>query len=90
LKEIQNTQLVGGGLRLCPYAQLDDGLLDVLIAYPLSRFQIINLFENARKGGSHIYDERVPYYRCKKIRVEFAEPCIIHGKQIFVFLSNLQ
>jgi len=77
LVQIQNTQLVGGGMRLCPFASIEDGLIDVLLAKPMSRRQLINLFDEAKKGGAHVYAEKVHYYRCKKIRLEFEGNMII-------------
>ena len=37
LVTVGNTSSIGGGMRLTPDAKPDDGLLDVLVATPLSR-----------------------------------------------------
>jgi diacylglycerol kinase family enzyme len=60
-------------VRLCPYAQLNDGLLDVVVGRSNSKTKMIDVFEKAKKDGAHIYDPCITYYRGKYINLKFNE-----------------
>jgi diacylglycerol kinase (ATP) len=58
----------GGGLRILPDADPFDGLLDVVIAAPLSRFAMTRLKPRLRQG-THVTDPRVRTFRANKVRL---------------------
>jgi diacylglycerol kinase (ATP) len=45
-----NTQCYGGGLRIAPSAQPDDGLLEVCVVGRLSRFELLRMLARVFKG----------------------------------------
>ena len=47
---IANGTSIGGGMRIAPEAQMDDGLLDVVIAGPLSRAGVAAIFPRVYPG----------------------------------------
>ena len=67
---ILNNQHGGSRLRLAPYAKLDDGCLDVLLAKNQSRSENIHMFDELKRGGSHVYLDYVIYRRFKKMMLE--------------------
>ncbi len=69
LVTVGNTASIGGGMRLAPDAVVDDGLLDVLVATPLSRFQLIRLLPRVFTG-SHVNDEHVTIVRGRVITID--------------------
>ena len=69
LVTVGNTASIGGGMRLAPNALVDDGLLDVLIATPLSRFELLRLFPRVFRG-THVSDEHVTIERGKVITID--------------------
>lgn len=50
LVAVGNGSSYGGGIRLCEGAQLDDGLLDVVIINPLSKLKLLRVFPRLYKG----------------------------------------
>ncbi len=69
LVSIGNGVSLGGGMKITPDALVDDGLLDVLVVKPLSRFAFIRIFPRVFKG-EHVTDPRVTITRAKRVRIE--------------------
>jgi diacylglycerol kinase (ATP) len=69
LVSVGNNVSLGGGMRVVPDAQLDDGLLDVLVVQPLSRTAFLRIFPRVFKG-THVSDPRVSIVRVRSIRIE--------------------
>lgn len=69
LVTVGNTASIGGGMRLAPDAQVDDGLLDVLVATPLSRLQLIRLLPKTFRG-THVTDDHVTIVRGRVITID--------------------
>jgi diacylglycerol kinase (ATP) len=65
---IGNTPAYGGGLRICPAADLHDGLLDVTIVGPISRRRLIHMFPLLR-NGAHVDLPEVSTLRASRIRL---------------------
>lgn len=47
---VGNAGVFGGGMRVCPDAQVDDGLLDVTIVHPVSRATLLQLLPQMYSG----------------------------------------
>jgi len=58
LVAVANGASYGGGMRICPAAKLDDGLLHVVVVEPLSRIRFLSIFPRVY-SGSHVTDPRV-------------------------------
>lgn len=69
LVTVGNTASIGGGMRLAPDARVDDGLLDVLVATPLSRVQLLRLFPRVFRG-THVTDDHVTIVRGRVITID--------------------
>lgn len=72
LTTIANNSQYGGGMKICPEAKPDDGLLDLMMIRPLSRFDFIRIYPRVFKG-THVTDPRVVIRRGKKFRLESSE-----------------
>jgi len=59
----------GGGLQICAGAELDDGLLDVTIIEPVSRFTLLQMFPKLSKG-THVGHPMVRTIRGRSVRLE--------------------
>jgi diacylglycerol kinase (ATP) len=68
LVAVGNCPSYGGGLRICPAADPADGLLDVVVAGPLSRAALARLKPRLRRG-THITDPRVRSYRARQVKI---------------------
>jgi diacylglycerol kinase (ATP) len=69
LVAVANTSSYGGGMRIAPHARWDDGLLDVVIAGPLSRAGLIGLFPRVFPG-THVRHPACSVVRARRVLLE--------------------
>jgi diacylglycerol kinase (ATP) len=69
LAAIGNTARYGGGMRIAPAADPTDGLLDMVIAGPVSRFTLMRIKPRVY-AGTHVNHPAVRQLRGKEITVE--------------------
>jgi len=74
---IGNARRTGGGFWLTPYAEVDDGQLDVGFAKALSRLGILRLLPKALKG-QHVHDPAITLDRFRHMRLHTDIPVAIH------------
>ena len=68
-----NGRAFGGGIKVCPQAEPDDGLLDVLVWGDVGKLDLaLNLPRLYR--GTHLGHSKVTVLRAKRVRVEPARP----------------
>ena len=61
LVAVGNGRSYGGGMRICPQASMDDGLLDVTVVSAMSRTKLVRMFPSVYSGGHLRYPEVVTY-----------------------------
>ena len=78
---VANGQYAGGGMMLAPNAELDDGLLDVILTDRLTRFDIIKELRRIGRGG-HLQNPKVSETRAGDVSIRAAErlPIDIDGE----------
>lgn len=69
LVAVGNGPSYGGGLRICPDATLDDGLLDVIVIAAASRRRLLRVFPSLRTGG-HVDEPEVSALRAATVRID--------------------
>jgi diacylglycerol kinase (ATP) len=69
LVALGNAPSYGGGMKVCPGAVLDDGLLDVVVVGPLTRRRFLRLFPRVF-AGTHVTDPSLTVYRGREVRLE--------------------
>lgn len=69
LVAVANSQSFGGGMKVTPDAEIDDGILDVLLLKPLSRLNFLRIYPRVFQG-THVSDPRVIIRRGQNIRIE--------------------
>jgi diacylglycerol kinase (ATP) len=74
LVAVGNGPSYGGGLRMCEGAEIDDGLLDVVIISPLRRLQVVALYPRLF-NGSHVRHRAYAHHRAR--RISLAAPGIV-------------
>jgi diacylglycerol kinase (ATP) len=72
LLTVGSTASFGGGMRILPGARADDGLLDVLVAAPLSRVALLRLLPRVFEG-SHVRDARVALERGRVVTIDVTD-----------------
>ena len=68
LVAVANSPMFGGGLKVSPHSSVLDGRLELLLAEPMARREIVKLFPKLN-DGSHIDDPRVRVIRAKRVRI---------------------
>ena len=69
LVAVGNTGTYGGGMRMCPAADPTDGLLDVVVAGPISRTTLLRLQPKVYKG-THVQHSAVTSFRARTVSIE--------------------
>jgi diacylglycerol kinase (ATP) len=73
---VANGRFAGGGMMLAPHAELDDGLLDVIITDGTTRFDIIKELPRIQRG-SHLRNPKVTELRAREVLIDTREPMAI-------------
>jgi diacylglycerol kinase (ATP) len=68
LVAVANGPSYGGGMRVCPDARFDDGLLDVLLVSPVSTLSFLRLYPRVY-SGAHVTHEAVEIVRARRVEI---------------------
>jgi diacylglycerol kinase (ATP) len=71
----------GGGMYVCPQAQLNDGLFDVMILEPVSKVEFLKVFPKVY-SGSHISHPKVKMMRSSKVKLTAKAIAYADGERI--------
>lgn len=74
---VGNGKYFGGGMKVTPNAEIDDGLLDVVIARKTKKSKLVQLFTKLFKG-THMSDPIVEHYKCKKFSIMSSDEIFIN------------
>jgi diacylglycerol kinase (ATP) len=75
---VANAPQYGGGMKVCPDASLDDGLLDVCVVRAMPRRTFVALFPRVFTGR-HVTLPLVIMLRGQKVEIEAARPFDVYG-----------
>jgi len=73
---VGNGRSYGAGMQICPQAQINDGLFDLIILEPVSKVEFIKVFPQVY-SGTHISHPQVKSIRAAKVRI--AGPTIAYA-----------
>ena len=59
----------GKGMKIAPFAKLDDGLIDLLVVRNVKRLKLLSLFTKIF-NGDHIKDAKVEYFTTKQLSIK--------------------
>ncbi|MEY4683251.1 MAG: hypothetical protein RL534_670 [Actinomycetota bacterium] len=83
-----NGRSYGGGMLVCPDADLHDGQLDLMILNPVSKREFVQIFPSVYEG-KHIEHPRVEIIRAKTITIEADAICYADGERIGPLPANI-
>jgi diacylglycerol kinase (ATP) len=83
LAAFANTSTYGGGMKIAPQAQMDDGQLDVCIIGGLDPFKLACLFPTVY-FGRHLRVRGVDYFQAARLRLETERPLDVYADGEFV------
>jgi len=78
---VANGKSYGGGMLVCPDASLHDGLFDVMVLLPVSKFEFVKVFPKVFKG-THIDHPQVRIYRSAKVSISSEAVAYADGERI--------
>jgi diacylglycerol kinase (ATP) len=83
LAAFANTSTYGGGMKIAPRAQMDDGKLDVCVTGGIDPFKLACLFPTVY-FGRHLGIRAVQYFQSARVRVETESPLDVYADGEFV------
>jgi len=83
LAAFANTSTYGGGMRIAPRAQIDDGHLDVCVIGGIDPFKLACMFPTVY-FGRHLRIREVDYFQATRLRVETEAPLEIYADGEYV------
>lgn len=78
-----NGPTYGGGMKIAPRAQLDDGTLDVCVIHRMSKLKLFCLFPTVY-FGRHLSIPQVEYFQTESLRLETEEPIEVYADGEYV------
>jgi diacylglycerol kinase (ATP) len=78
---VGNGKSYGGGMNVCPQAQINDGLFDITILQPVSTIEFIKVFPTVY-SGSHISHPQVKTMRAKRVSISAEAVAYADGERI--------
>ncbi|QQE78170.1 diacylglycerol kinase family protein [Alicyclobacillus sp. SO9] len=75
---ISNFPSYGGGMKICPQAQPDDGYLNICAVHHVSRLEVIRVFPKVY-SGTHTSHPAVKMFTAKRVQVHASKPLLAHG-----------
>lgn len=89
LAAVANSPTFGGGMKIAPKAQLDDGKLDVCIVRAMDKISLFCLFPTLY-FGRHLNSSRVEYLQTPTAHIETALPADVFADGEFVCHTPVQ
>jgi diacylglycerol kinase (ATP) len=83
LAAVANAPTYGGGMKIAPRAQLDDGKLDLCVVRAMDVFKIFCLFPTVY-FGRHLGFEEVEYGQTPSVKIETEHPFDVYADGEFV------
>ncbi len=78
---VANGRSYGGGMLVCPQADIHDGLFDVMILHPVSKIEFLKVFPRVFKG-THITHPAVEIIRSKRVTIRATAVAYADGERL--------
>lgn len=78
---VSNGRSYGGGMLVCPDANISDGLFDVMILRPVSKIEFLKVFPQVF-AGTHLSHPAVEVLRSRTVRIESKAIAYADGERI--------
>jgi len=75
---ITNGRCFGSGFWVCPEAQVDDGLLDVMVTQSVGRLKILRLIPKIMKG-THVNESILKNYRARRVVIKSQKSLVVEA-----------
>jgi diacylglycerol kinase (ATP) len=78
---VSNGRSYGGGMLVCPQADVSDGYFDVMVLHPVSKLEFIKVFPRVFKG-THITHPAVEIVRSRSVKITADAVAYADGERI--------
>jgi diacylglycerol kinase (ATP) len=78
---VSNGRSYGGGMLVCPAANITDGLFDVMVLHPVSTLEFIKVFPRVF-AGTHVSHPAVEIVRSRIVKIESKAVAYADGERI--------
>ena len=78
---VSNGRSYGGGMLVCPNANIIDGLFDVMVLHPVSTVEFIKVFPRVF-AGTHVSHPAVEIVRSRNVKIEAKAVAYSDGERI--------
>ena len=78
-----NAPTYGGGMKIAPQAEFDDGMLDVCVVQKMSKVKLFCLFPTIY-FGRHLGIPQVEYFQTERLRIETQNPTDVYADGEYV------
>lgn len=85
---IGNGSSYGGGMKVCPDADLNDGYLDLMILNPVSKREFIRIFPSVYEG-KHVTHPQVEFHKVRNVYIDAPAICYADGERIGPMPANI-
>ncbi len=75
---ITNGRCFGSGFWVCPNAEIDDGLLDVMVADGIGRLRIMRLIPKITKG-THMNETILSNHQARRVLIDSEKPFVVEA-----------
>ena len=89
LAAFANAAAYGGGMKIAPRAQIDDGKLDVCVIHDVGKLKLLFLFPTVY-FGRHLNVAEVEYFQAEGIRLETETPFDVYADGEFVCRTPIE
>jgi diacylglycerol kinase (ATP) len=89
LAAFANASTYGGGMRIAPRAQLDDGQLDICVVSDVDKFKLFCLFPTVY-FGRHLNIPEVEYFQAERLRLETERPMDVYADGEYVCQTPIE
>lgn len=78
---VSNGRSYGGGMLVCPNANISDGYFDVMVLHPVTKLEFLKVFPKVF-AGTHVSHPAVEIVRSKTVRIESKAVAYADGERI--------
>jgi diacylglycerol kinase (ATP) len=78
---VANGRSYGGGMLVCPNANISDDLFDVMVLHPVTKLEFIKVFPRVF-AGTHVSHPAVEIVRSRSVRIESKAVAYADGERI--------
>ena len=78
---IANGVSYGGGMKISPKSDLQDGLFDLMVLEPVSKFEFLKVFPKVFKG-THITHPKVKFFQGRKVIIKAEATAYADGERV--------